>query len=60
MNTILVKAKTGGERYVACVALANTRLDVNRVVRKRLGAPPGLVRLGRRDPGGDRDGDRGA
>ena len=38
VNTILVKAKTGGERYVACVALANTRLDVNRVVRKRLGA----------------------
>ena len=38
VNTILVKAKTGGERFVACVALANTRLDVNRVVRKRLGA----------------------
>ena len=38
VNTILVKAKSGGERYVACVALANTRLDVNRVVRKRLGA----------------------
>ena len=38
VNTILVKAKTGGERFVACVALADTRLDVNRVVRKRLGA----------------------
>ena len=38
VNTMLVKAKTGGERYVACVALANTRLDVNRTVRKRLGA----------------------
>ena len=38
VNTILVKAKTGGERFVACVALANTRLDVNRTVRKRLGA----------------------
>ena len=37
-NTILVKAKTGGERYVVCVILANTRLDVNRTVRKRLGA----------------------
>ena len=37
-NTILVKAKTGGERFVVCVALANTRLDVNRTVRKRLGA----------------------
>ena len=38
VNTILVKAKTGGERFVACVALASTRLDVNRTVRKRLGA----------------------
>jgi len=38
VNTILVKAKTGGERFAACVLLANTRLDVNRVVRKRLGA----------------------
>lgn len=38
VNTILVKAKTGGERFVACVLLATTRLDVNRVVRKRLEA----------------------
>lgn len=37
-NTIVVKAKTGGVRYAACVVLASTRLDVNRVVRKRLGA----------------------
>ena len=37
-NTILVKAKTGGERFVACVLLADSKLDVNRVVRKRLGA----------------------
>ena len=37
-NTILVKAKTGGGRFVVCVVLANTRLDVNRTVRKRLGA----------------------
>ena len=37
-NTILVKAKTGGERFVLCVVLADTRLDVNRTVRKRLGA----------------------
>ena len=36
VNTMLVKAKTGGERFAACVLLANTRLDVNRVVRKRL------------------------
>ncbi len=38
VNTILVKAKTGGERFAACVLLADTRLDVNRVVRKRLEA----------------------
>ncbi len=37
-NTILIKAKTGGERFVACVLLADCKLDVNRVVRKRLGA----------------------
>ena len=37
-NTILVKAKTGGERFAACVLLADSKLDVNRVVRKRLGA----------------------
>lgn len=37
-NTILVKAKTGGERFAVCVILADTRLDVNRTVRKRLGA----------------------
>ena len=37
-NCLLVAGKAGGEkRYVACVALATTRLDVNRVVRKRLG-----------------------
>ena len=38
VNTIVVKAKTGGERFVACVLLAHTRLDVNNSVRKRLGA----------------------
>jgi prolyl-tRNA editing enzyme YbaK/EbsC (Cys-tRNA(Pro) deacylase) len=37
-NTILIKAKTGGERFVACVLLADSKLDVNRTVRKRLGA----------------------
>ena len=36
VNTIVVKAKTGGERFVACALLAPTRLDVNRCVRKRL------------------------
>lgn len=37
-NTILVKAKTGGERFVVCVVLADARLDVNRTVRKRIGS----------------------
>ena len=36
VNTIVVKAKTGGERFAACALLADTRLDVNRCVRKRL------------------------
>ena len=36
VNTIVVKAKTGAERYAACALLADTRLDVNRCVRKRL------------------------
>ena len=37
VNTLLIKAKSGGERFVVCVLLATTRLDVNRTVRKRLG-----------------------
>ena len=36
-NTIIVKSKTGERRYVACVLLATTRLDVNRTVRKKMG-----------------------
>lgn len=35
-NTILVKAKTGGERFVACVLLADSRLDVNHTVRQKI------------------------
>jgi len=35
-NTILVVGKADPPRYVACVVLAHTRLDVNKVVRKRL------------------------
>ena len=35
-NTIVVIGKTDPPRYAACVVLANTRLDVNRVVRSRL------------------------
>jgi prolyl-tRNA editing enzyme YbaK/EbsC (Cys-tRNA(Pro) deacylase) len=37
-NAILVKSKTGEEKFVACVLLATTRLDVNKTVRKKLGA----------------------
>ena len=36
-NTIIVRTKTGEEKFAACVVLATTRLDVNKVVRKRLG-----------------------
>lgn len=37
-NTIVVASKTEPPVYVACVVLATTRLDVNGVVRRRLGA----------------------
>jgi prolyl-tRNA editing enzyme YbaK/EbsC (Cys-tRNA(Pro) deacylase) len=36
-NTILVIGKADPPRHVACVVLATTRLDVNGVVRRRLG-----------------------
>jgi prolyl-tRNA editing enzyme YbaK/EbsC (Cys-tRNA(Pro) deacylase) len=36
-NTILVLGKSDPPVYAACVVLATTRLDVNRVVRQRLG-----------------------
>lgn len=36
-NTIVVKAKPG-DRFVACVLLADSKLAVNRVIRKRLSA----------------------
>lgn len=36
-NTIVVIGKTEPPRYAACVTLAPYRLDVNRVVRDRLG-----------------------
>jgi prolyl-tRNA editing enzyme YbaK/EbsC (Cys-tRNA(Pro) deacylase) len=36
-NTIIVVGKSDPPRYVACVVLSSTRLDVNRAVRKRLG-----------------------
>jgi prolyl-tRNA editing enzyme YbaK/EbsC (Cys-tRNA(Pro) deacylase) len=37
-NTILVRSKTGNLKYAACVVLATHRLDVNKVVRKKLEA----------------------
>lgn len=36
-NTILVAGRTNPPPYAACVVLAHTRLDVNRVVKQRLG-----------------------
>jgi len=36
-NTIVVVGKADPRRYAACVALATTRVDVNKVVRRRLG-----------------------
>src|SRR6186713_1127600 len=36
-NTILVIGKSNPPKYVACVVLATTRLDVNRAVKQRLG-----------------------
>jgi prolyl-tRNA editing enzyme YbaK/EbsC (Cys-tRNA(Pro) deacylase) len=37
-NTIVVVGKSEPPRHAACVVLANTRLDVNRTVRRLLGA----------------------
>ena len=36
-NTILVIGKSATPVYAACVVLANTRLDVNKAVKQRLG-----------------------
>jgi len=36
-NTIVVAGRADPPRYAACVVLATTRLDVNRVVKQRLG-----------------------
>lgn len=36
-NTIVVIGKSDPPAYVACVVLASTRLDVNKVVKKRMG-----------------------
>ncbi|MDQ3946736.1 MAG: hypothetical protein M3357_16600, partial [Actinomycetota bacterium] len=36
-NTILVQSRGDPPRFIACVVLATTRLDVNGTVRRRLG-----------------------
>ncbi|MGI8550105.1 MAG: YbaK/EbsC family protein [Dehalococcoidia bacterium] len=36
-NTIVVAGRSEPPRFAACVVLGNTRLDVNRTVRQRLG-----------------------
>ena len=38
VNAILVKTKTGELKYAACALLATTRLDINNLIRKKLGA----------------------
>ena len=35
-NCILVKTKTGEEKFIACLVLATTRLDVNNRIRKKI------------------------
>ena len=37
-NCILVKTKTGEEKFIACLVLATTRLDVNKRIRKKIRA----------------------
>ena len=39
VNTILVASRRGPQRYAACLLLATTRLDVNKVVRRKMGVP---------------------
>ena len=38
VNAILVKTKTGELKYAACALLATTKLDINKKIRKKLGA----------------------
>jgi prolyl-tRNA editing enzyme YbaK/EbsC (Cys-tRNA(Pro) deacylase) len=38
-NTILIATRKEPKRFALCVALATTRLDVNRTVRKLMGGP---------------------
>ena len=36
-NAILVRSKTGEEKFALCIVLADCRLDVNKAVKKKLG-----------------------
>ena len=38
VNAIVVKTKTGELKYAICALLATTRLDINKVIKKKLGA----------------------
>ena len=38
VNAILVKTKTGELKFAACALLATTRLNINKIIRKKLGA----------------------
>ena len=38
VNAIVVKTKTGELKYAACALLATTKLDINKTIRKKLGA----------------------
>ena len=38
VNSIVVKTKTGELKYAVCALLATTKLDINKMIRKKLGA----------------------
>jgi len=38
VNAIMVKTKTGELKYTVCALLATTKLDINKTIRKKLGA----------------------
>jgi prolyl-tRNA editing enzyme YbaK/EbsC (Cys-tRNA(Pro) deacylase) len=38
VNAIVVKTKTGELKYAVCALLATTKLDINKKIRKKLGA----------------------
>ena len=38
VNSIVVKTKTGELKYALCALLATTRLNINSIIRKKLGA----------------------